>query len=359
MIFRLILLLLSLCFLIFVIFQKKIRRWTKALLVLIAFALVLFTGFKYLIPLESPPKPTGDMVVFTDIVFYRYKSNIPEMSTHGDEREIPVKVWYPQNAKEKQQPLLIFSPGSFGIADSNETLFLELASRGYIVMSLNHPYHSFVSEMSDGKNIPINFEFIKSVMASQGSEDLPKTLELLNEWVDIRIADVNTVLEKILDPNIDNDYEKFIDINRIVLSGHSLGGSAALAIGREKSEEISALVILEAPFVKDITGIDNDKYIFIDDEYPLAILHVYSDSLFDKLDEITTYEMNYRLMISENPMYVNKHLEGVGHIGLTDMALVSPIITNLIDNGLNKRQAPETLLELNGYVLKFLEKYNQ
>ena len=41
-----------------------------------------------------------------------------------------------------------------------------------------------------------------------------------------------------------------------------------LAIGRDRSNEVKALIILESPFVKDIIGIDNDKYIFIDGEYP-------------------------------------------------------------------------------------------
>jgi hypothetical protein len=356
---RLILFLLSVILLICIIFQKKIRRWKKAGLVLLSLILVLFTGFRYIIPVKSPPAPTGSLTVVTDTMFFRYPSDIPEMLTHGSEREISVKVWYPQNLQKKQHPLLLYSPGSFGTAEANETMFLELASRGYIVLSLNHPYHSFISETSDGKSIFMDFDFIKSVANSQGSEDLPGTLKLFDEWLAVRIDDINIVLEKILDYNVDNDYTQYIDTERIVLSGHSLGGSAVLAVGREKSENIRAMVILEAPFAKDIIGIDGDEYIFTDEDYPLPVLHVYSDNLFDKIDEITTYGMNARLLNSSNPMYVNKHIEGVGHLGLTDMALLSPIITNLIDSGADKRQAPETLLELNGYVIEFLDNYNK
>ncbi|NLD87818.1 MAG: hypothetical protein GX633_06120 [Clostridiales bacterium] len=359
MVFRLILFLFSIALLIFIIFQKKIRKWKKAGLILVAIALVIFTGFKYVIPFNSPPDPSGDMTVLTDTVFYRYNSDIPEMLTHGNEREIPVKFWYPQDVQEGKLPLLMFSPGSFGTVDSNATLFLELASRGYIVMSLGHPYHSFTCEMSDGSSIGMDFDFINSVMASQGSEDVEGTLISLREWTRVRIDDINIVLDRVLDSNKDNDYEQYIDTKRIVLSGHSLGGSAALAIGRQRSEEIRALVILESPFVGDMTRTDGDRFVFTDKEYPLPILHVYSDSLFSKLDEVTTYEMNARLMKSDNPMYVNKHIEGVGHIGLTDMTLVSPLITNLLDRGLNKRHPPETMFELNRYVLDFLAEYNE
>ena len=121
--------------------------------------------------------------------------------------------------------------------------------------------------------------------------------------------DLNAVLDKVSDSNNDNQYESYIDTERIVLSGHSLGGSAALAVGRERYKDIRALVILESPFARDIIGIDGDHYVFTDEEYPLPVLHIYSDSLFPKIEEITTYGMNVKLIKSDNPMYVNKHIE--------------------------------------------------
>lgn len=349
----------SIVLFLILIIQNKIKGWKKAFLVLFSLAFALSTGFHYVVPLYPPSEPSGDLEVLKDTVYYRYESDIDEMLTHGPEREVPVKVWYPRRAQVNTHPLIIFSPGSFGVAESNETLFLELASRGYVIMSLNHPYHSFFCTMSDGDTIMMDWDFIRGVAMSQGSEDTEGTWALSKEWTGVRIDDINFVLDKVLDSDLDNKYEGYIDKNRIVLSGHSLGGSAALAIGREKSEDIQALVILEAPFFADIIGIDGDKYVFTEEDYPLPVLHIYSDALYSRLDEITTYEMNYRLLKSGNPIYVNKHIEGVGHLGLTDMVLVSPIITNMIDMGLDIRHAPETLPELNGYVLEFLEEFNK
>ncbi|NLL92230.1 MAG: hypothetical protein GX222_07445 [Ruminococcaceae bacterium] len=350
--------LLSIFIFVFLAFQKKIRKWKKALLVLTSFLLVLLTAFLYLFPFNPAPKPSGEMPVLTDRVFYSYKSDVSKMLTNKDEREIPVKIWCPEDLQENHHPLLIFSPGSFGTADSNETMFLELASRGYIVMGLSHPYHSFVCDMSDGSRIMIDFDFMKSVISSPGSKNVKATLGPLREWTQIRSDDIDYVLSKILDSSTDNVYEKYINDKRIVLSGHSLGGSAALAIGRQRSEDVRALVILESPFVADIIGIDGNSFVFTEEEYPLPVLHIYSDSLFSKIDEITNYGMNVKLIKSDNPMYVNKHISGVRHIGLTDMILISPIITNMIDLGVNTRQPLETLLELNEYVLNFLDEYN-
>lgn len=319
----------------------------------------MFMALKVLFPLTPAPQPTGTYDILTEEAFYQYTTDNSEMATHGNKREVPVKVWFPKNSQPQTHPLFLFSPGSFGIAESNETLFLELASRGYVVMSLNHPYHSFRSKMSDGRKIGADREFIKSAMSSQGSKDLLGNLESLRVWSEVRVDDINAVLNQALDSQAGYNYEQYIDSERIVLSGHSLGGSAALAVGRERPEEFQALVILEAPFAADIEGIDGDRYVFTDELYPLPVLHIYSDSLYTKLDDITTYEMNVRLMRSDTPMYVNKHISGAGHIGLTDMILVTPVLTNLIDGGLNTRHAPETLLELNGYVIEFLNEYNK
>lgn len=56
-------------------------------------------------------------------------------------------------------------------------------------------------------------------MSSQGSEDLQGTLEMLNRWVDLRIEDIDFVLDKILNDQEDNSYEAMIDRNQIILSG--------------------------------------------------------------------------------------------------------------------------------------------
>ena len=41
------------------------------------------------------------------------------------------------------------------------------------------------------------------------------------------------------------------------------------------------------------------------------------------------------------------------------MILLTPVLTKMFDGGLDTRPASETLPELNGYVLNFLEQYNK
>ena len=77
----------------------------------------------------------------------------------GSYREVPMHFYYPENAAdlpEHSLPLVIFSHGAFGYYQSNASTFLELASHGYAVISLDHPYHSFFTKDSDGKTITVD-----------------------------------------------------------------------------------------------------------------------------------------------------------------------------------------------------------
>jgi pimeloyl-ACP methyl ester carboxylesterase len=348
----------SILLIIFTARKKFSKKWQKVILIILEICLSFFFILKMLFPLLERPEASGPNKVDLATVFYKHETKFPQMATDGKEREIPVKVYFPEKLKKKSHPLFLFSHGSFGIASSNETLFYELASRGYIVMSLDHPGHAFFTTLSSGKNVYVDRNFFKEVISSQGTKDLEGTLKSLNSRLDPRIEDINFVLDKILDEKEDNIFEDKIDPSRIILSGHSLGGSAVLALGRQRPEDLRALVVLEAPFVRDILGIENDQYIFTKEVYPKPILHIYSDALWGKMDTITTYSKNQELIDKKDPNFVNKHISGTGHIGLTDMSLASPILTNAIDGGQDKKAAEEVLLEENELVLDFLEDFN-
>ncbi|MDO5014963.1 MAG: hypothetical protein Q4E28_03310 [Clostridia bacterium] len=352
-------LILLIILIIFTIIKKIAKAWIKIIIVIIEIVFVLFIASKLVFPLLDMPEPTGTNKVKTDMVYYVNETKYSDMATDGNAREIPIYVYYPENLKDGEHPLLIFSHGSFGIGSSNETLYSELASRGYVVMSLSHPHHSFFTKLSSGKTVFVDSTFFKEVVSSKGVKEIDKNLKDLNRWVDPRIEDINFVLDKILDKREDNIYERKIDTKQIILSGHSLGGSAALAVGKQRAENIKALVILESPFVKDIVAIDDNKYIFNKDEYPRPILHIYSDSLWGKMSEITTYSLNQELIDAGNRKFVNVHIEGVGHIGLTDMSLASPFLTNLIDGGLDKKKGEEALVEINKAVVDFLDNLSE
>ncbi|KAI5778553.1 Alpha/Beta hydrolase protein [Geopyxis carbonaria] len=102
----------------------------------------------------------------------------------------------------KLQAALIFSPG-FGNSRVIYTSLLEdLASHGYLVVSLDHPYDSLLTEFPDGTSIAT-------------AVPSPETDAVIHHYLDIRTADILYVASRL--PRS----------QRIGVFGHSLGGAAA------------------------------------------------------------------------------------------------------------------------------------
>ena len=138
--------------------------------------------------------------------------------------------------------------------------------------------------------------------------------------------------------------------------GHSLGGSAALGIGRVR-HDVGAVLALEAPFMYDIKGVQSDQFIFTDDAYPVPVLNVYSDSSWVHLNEWTQYAENYRLLSSPDASTVNVHISGAGHLDLTDLALTSPILTRILNGQKSSRDSRDSLTVINHVSLNFFDAY--
>lgn len=79
--------------------------------------------------------------------------------------------------------------------------------------------------------------------------------------MELRTDDLNFVLDKIIEQAADTNKEmkvySLIDKERIGAMGHSLGGSAALGIGRQRND-VAAVIALESPFLCDIQGVNDD-----------------------------------------------------------------------------------------------------
>lgn len=157
---------------LFVIIFKKIRPWNKKLaLFIIALVILLFTAFQVIIPVHHLVATTGEYTVVKAEEYFTYPTTNQELETSTGSREVPVTLWHPEKVEDLNGQLILFSHGSFGIADSNDSLFNELASHGYVVVSLSHPYHSFTTTLEDGRNIRVDMGYLREVIGSQNSDD--------------------------------------------------------------------------------------------------------------------------------------------------------------------------------------------
>jgi predicted dienelactone hydrolase len=208
--------------------------------------------------------PTGPYPVGR-LIFHWQDASRPELlsSKTRDKREVGVWVWYPAIADTGKQtapyidqldalakalssdevslarvvethavsnappsmapttfPVLILSPGSGGIPALYTSFCEDLASHGYFVAAIDHPYDDLVVRLSDGR-------VIKQAKEPAGGE---KLLQYQRERVHVRVEDVRFVLNQLMqvqDGRIESPFRGRLDFERIGVLGHSRGGMTA------------------------------------------------------------------------------------------------------------------------------------
>ncbi|HBU81010.1 MAG TPA: alpha/beta hydrolase [Paenibacillus sp.] len=310
-----------------------------------------------LFPQYRLPQVTGPYPVVTATYSYVDKNRIEEFTDQGDNRFVNVEFWYPEQA-EGTYPLLVFSHGAFGIKTSNTSTFTELASHGYVVVSIDHPYHSFYTVSEDGKVVTINPEYMQEFNnANKGGYSLGEYLELNQKWMKLRTDDMDFVMDTILEQaeqKKDSVYER-IDTQKIGVFGHSMGGTASVALSRER-DDIDAVVNIDGPFFSELVY---DKVMneltSKSEAFTIPLLNVYSDDVWIQLDSSSTYIAN-RISNENFKGAHNVHFKGAKHLSLTDLPLFSPILTNLLQEGrkadIDKYYVIETQNEL---ILRFFD----
>jgi dienelactone hydrolase len=300
----------------------------------------------------------GQYPVATATFTYSDPSRVETYSDSGENRRLNVELWYPQNT-EGTYPLIVFSHGSTGIKTSNQTLFRELASHGYVVTSIDHTYQALFTTFPDGHTTWIDLDFLQELRIQDAKTDRQQSYAYYQQWMKLRMDDINFVIGAILSEAKKKDsdpvYQR-VDPEKIGVMGHSLGGSAALGIGRLR-EDIRAVVALEAPFMVDIVGVADGEFIWNDKPYPIPVLNIYSDSAWSHLGEWKEYAENFALLSDTGTTAFNVYITGVGHLDLTDLALESPFLTNMLMGHKSTTSAEYCLKTINKVVLQFFDSY--
>lgn len=213
----------------------------------------------------APPAPTGPYSVGrTELRFI--DDGRPELATADplDVREVPVEVWYPAvggtgtvapyfpgldevrdglrqsgevawlellglpllrsgerlgadiAGNPERFPLVLFSPGNGTNAEFYATIAGDLASNGFVVVAINHPYDVAAVALSGGE---------VAVFATQSGPTRPEQTE---ERVDERAADMLFVLDRLETLAAAGDeLAARLDFGRVAALGHSIGGIAA------------------------------------------------------------------------------------------------------------------------------------
>lgn len=276
------------------------------------------------------PAPTGEYAVGT--MTYTVYDDRDEVLAPGTKRSIPARVYYPvdkasiqgmnklrymspemakalkkymhapinyekseaagenfsecyENAPkvaDNRFPLIMFSHGLGSYREANSFLCIELASHGYVVISVGHPYDGICTELDDGTKVEFSkecskrqyepfwpgvFSILKLTKTKGTERELAEKFDVLqkkyckfinsriDEWVKDTLSALEYAKENLADMI---DFECGVGV-----SGHSLGGATAYMLCLESDEFVCGANIDGALFGNNMGKTQNRPFVQI------------------------------------------------------------------------------------------------
>lgn len=312
-----------------------------------------------------PLPPSGALAVERATVTLTDPARDDPYRKEPTKRTVTVGLWYPAatpGAAPTRRPLVVFSHGGLGVLKSNESLYLELASRGYVVAAVGHTYQALYVREASGALRWFNLAYLRELQREDAKADPAASLARYREWLGVRTGDLEFVIDSLTGgrpapagagPAL-AQVRAAVDPRRVGVAGHSLGGAAALSLGRNR-RDVRAVVALEAPMLGDLVGVRDGEFVLAREPYPAPVLNVYSDATWSRLDELPQYAGNVRLLTVGPATVVNHHVVGANHLSLTDLGLTSPLLTRWL-GGRQTTPAARALEEVGRMTLAFLDE---
>ncbi len=226
----------------------------------------------------ATPTPTGPSPVGTSVMDLVDSSRDDPYLANGTKRELLVRFWYPaslrqgcmpapyispglrkvysrllgiqlpevrtnscQNAPVADgfHPVVVFTPGFTAGSTDYTFIFEDLASRGYVVASVDHTYEATAVEFPDGR-------VIRSIFGSYLGDVRRTNRQALTFAVSVRLRDLETVVDDLerLNAEAGGRFTGKLDTTRVALAGHSLGGLTAM-LGVDREPRFRAAINIE------------------------------------------------------------------------------------------------------------------
>ncbi len=337
---------------------------SMALLFLAMIPAFLFSGYDGL-------ETTGEYDVKLAQAILVDDSRTENFEQDGSNREVPVYLYYPDTESGKF-PLVLFSHGAFGYYQSNTSTYMELASHGYVVVSLDHPYHSFFTKDTDGKTILADKGFLEEVQKVD-TDSVPENeiLAISSKWLSVRTEDMSFVLDTIKDTAGDGALTEawhiaeqeesaevlhalsLVECEKIGLMGHSLGGAASVSLGRAR-DDIEAVIDLDGTMLGEELAFEDGRYVFIEEPYPVPLLSIDNEEHHKASEEGGNGYVN--VFVLENALDGNNTwFKGSGHMNFTDLPLFAPPLASLLGTG--SIDSESCVRQMNQIVLQFYDCY--
>ena len=175
-------------------------------------------------PCNAAPADYLDVVAYEKAIgadgFRNFFREASETLKKGVETHACTAVPYARFALES--PVLIFSPGGGMVREVYAAQLEDLASHGYVVAAISHPYDAIVTLFPDGRQIAYSDKRWPQTPSVEGEANLNQL-----EW---HANDIRFVLDELTRENLGSSSVPFaghLDFSHVGAFGHSFGGIAA------------------------------------------------------------------------------------------------------------------------------------
>ncbi|GIJ48230.1 lipase [Virgisporangium aliadipatigenens] len=199
-----------------------------------------------------------------------------------------------------RRPVVLYSPG-FGLERTGSTALVEdLASHGYVVVTIDHPHDAQFVEFPDGRiaehAVPV-------------PTDPEEAERIIGKALDVRVADVRFVLDRLGSGSLRLPRGLTMDLGRVGMFGSSLGGATA-AEAMLADRRIKAGLNLDGSFLGRV----------LDEGLDRPFLMLGSTHGSDGEEDETWTRMWAGLRGPRHHLELN----GAGHLSFTDLQTLLP-----------------------------------
>ncbi len=350
----------SMLTLVLVMIRRSRFGWKALVTAAVVLLAVASCGMAALLPMFELPAPTGSFAIGTQIISLIDMSRKEDADPSGAHaRELVIQIWYPalpSNAERAPYrrrsettlgssyqsvdwthartdapvaaadggfPVLIYNPGWNGRRTQDTFLTEELASHGYVVVAIDHPYNSGPVALADGRVIrPVPTpELVDDVTSMEG------VYAIINKEVEKETDDTLFVLKEIRAMNADaqSPFAGHLDLSRVAALGYSLGGAVA-AEAAYRDGTIKAVLDLDTPLYGEAAkGGIAQPFLLLSEELHTSTPEQLSKMTFGQRRDRQMDEQDYahQLPLLRKPGNYHFSIWGTPHTGFQDTILFS------------------------------------
>lgn len=345
-----------------VLLPRLPRKWRIALAVPALLLAALSCGLSIVLPVFELPAPTGKYAIGTRILTMTDTSRKEDADPSGQhDREVAVQIWYPALPSHNPRapyrrrsetslassyqsvdwthsrydapaanalsgfPILLYNPGWNGRRTQNTPLNEELASHGYVVIAIDHPYNSGPVALDDGR-------VIRPLPSPELSDDVTTEealYALINKEVEKETTDTLFVLAQVENMNNDSTSPFYhrLDVSKIGDLGYSLGGLVA-AESAWRDPQIHAVLVLDTPLYGEAgkNGITQPFMLICEELTPVPPDQLARMSFGDRRNtKMDQQDYEHQLPLLQKPGNYELEVHGSLHTSFQDAAMISPL----------------------------------